>query len=258
VLLIGEWALPAARALGPRFASAVACGFDGVELVWCDEGSILAAACPSAVLKAAQREGVALASLCTEPVTWRSEAGGAHVDGLEQLVAVASELGAMTVVINLGRLNANDATRRLVAGLRRAGIQRGVHVAFENGMPGDLVTHPRELRLMGDRLDDHIDLHLDIGNAVATATLDDWLAQDRHHLRSLHLKDWSTGARAPRACGHGDVGWPALWAELSERLPPTITVEHSARALGPAALSSDLGGRIHTWMATGQMPGAPA
>lgn len=226
MLLIGEWALPVEGGIGSRLAAAVEGGFDGVELVWCDEGSMLAGSPAPAVAVEARRVGVTIASLCTEPLSIAPDGGGTFADGIEDMVKTATLLGVEVVVVNLGRLD-GDHARRVVELASRAADRVGVSIAVENGLEGDLLTHTC-------RAAPH---HRPPVTPRSTFTSTSGTPPPRlpsvpGSLRinaSCGRSTSRTGAQRMnhRACGDGDVDWRELWEHLRGRLPSIVTVEHS-------------------------------
>jgi sugar phosphate isomerase/epimerase len=250
LLLIGEWALPSEGSLGSRLEAATAAGFDGVELVWCDSGSILAESSLPSVAKELRHGSVEIASLCTEPLSPAGNGLGTFVGSIAKMVQTAAFLGAGVVVVNPGRLD-HESTCKVVELACLVAARVDVAIAIENGIRGDLVTTPKSLSRLAEL--GSIEVNLDVGNATATENLDAWLSQDYRPLRSLHLKDWSLASDSPLVCGDGDVQWEAVKKALDGRLPPIMTVEHSRRAFGTRALQADLATRIRTWAATGHI-----
>jgi sugar phosphate isomerase/epimerase len=257
LLLIGEWALPTEGSLGSRLEAAVAEGFDGVELVWCDSGSILTTSSTLEVAKELRRGNIEIGSLCTEPLSLDCGGPGTFAGNIIKMIETAALLAAEVVVVNLGRLD-YDSANRILETASRAAQSAGVSIAIENGLRGDFLMNAEALSRLTVLGSCPIDVHLDVGNATATGTINAWLAQDRRPLRSLHLKDWNLASGSPSACGDGDVRWEELWKALEGRLPAILTVEHSRRALGKRALTADLASRIRTWAESGLMERAKA
>lgn len=159
----------------------------------------------------------------------------AALDEHRRQLAVAAELGAHVYVIH------PDLQRRwlgwdpkVVRTLQRsfeelAVLQEesGVAIAVEN-LPFVRHTHfkaPRDLDLRG------LGLSLDVGHAAVTGTLAEWLADERHPLRHVHLHDNEglVGGDQHLPLGRGVIDAAPI-LELARARGATVVLEHKNEA----------------------------
>ncbi|MGE0000773.1 MAG: sugar phosphate isomerase/epimerase family protein [Fimbriimonadaceae bacterium] len=252
---------------------AMALGFEGVELAVGPAGSALGLDCSDArldeIVATAKELGLSLASLASG-LYWERNLASADsslraqaVDDLKRMVAIASRLGAKTLLTIPGAVDVfflPDRPRQAYAevlqyakeGLLQVlpdAASHEVRLGIENVWNKFLLS-PAE---MADFVDSFgspwIGAYLDVGNVLPFGYPQDWLRHLGLRVVGVHFKDFRRSVGTADGFVdllEGDVDWPDVTAALEEigydgpvaaemipgyRHHPMVRVENASRAM---------------------------
>jgi L-ribulose-5-phosphate 3-epimerase len=238
--------------------TAKAAGFEGVELVFGNEGELninMSTAELRALRSHAQHIGLELPSLYTS-LNWQvkltsadanERANAARIN--ERMLEIGHELGANTLLIVPGVVDEqtpyDEAYKRAqegVAALAAKAKELGVKIGVENVWNKFLLSPLEMARFVDEVNDPFVGAYFDVGNILAYGYPEQWLRILGKRILKCHVKDF----RVQRPGGYfvylleGDVDWVAVrkaWRDIG--YDDYVTVE-----LGPLRYSPELSARI--------------
>lgn len=228
-----------------KFAILRDCGFEGVEMD-----------CPSPlstdeILAAADKTGIKVHGLVNS-VHWKiplnapdAEAQGKAIEALETCLREGKRLGASSVLLVPGVVNANlpydECWRLSMANICRVlplARETGVQIAIENVWNGFLLSPLEAARYVDEFNDPFVRFHFDIGNVINFGWPDQWIRVLGARTVKLHIKDFSRKKRDEQGLwkgfavelGEGDAGWPEVMRALDETGYSTVPAGNWATA----------------------------
>lgn len=235
-------ALAANLSLEEKFAQAAEYGFDGVELLMGDNGTIASLSENEdldTVKTLAERYGMELYSVTTG-VYWVYSFGAENPAAREKAmeyarkqIDIASYLGCNTVLIMPGTVSVvfspqtgivpyDVVYERTVSAFRELAVyarEKNVHIGIENVWNNFLLS-PLEMRNLIDEIgDEYVGAYFDVGNVLPFGHPEHWIRILGSRIKKVHFKDFK------RSIGNingfcdlleGDVDYPAVIQALKD------------------------------------------
>jgi len=233
---LNQWSVPVGTPIGDLVSMAASNGFDGVELLYREDGQ-LGPGVPLAKAREIARQagdqgldiiGFASGTLLNKySLAHGSKEERARArDVVRHMFETAKALGAGSILCVPGRVDAEnrydqayEKVCQFLPALVPYAKEYQVPVCLENVWNLFLLS-PLEFRALIDQIgSEWIGAYFDVGNILPFGYPDQWIRILGERIRRIHVKDVRKGVAgidAILAPGEGDVDWPAVMQALMD------------------------------------------
>lgn len=232
---INQWAFPSGMSLVDCFKLAKTAGFEGVEVVFSEDGEINLNSTKEKIEKIkedAKNVGIEIASLATG-LFWKYSLTSDNPqeqekakDITKKMLEVASWLGTDAILVVPGVVNdvvsydkAYERSLKALKELSKSAEEYRVCIAVENVWNRFLLS-PLEMKQFVDEIGSpFVSVYFDIGNVVLFGYPEQWIRILGKRIKRIHVKDFKRSIGTALGfvnLGYGDINWENVISALKD------------------------------------------